>query len=348
MEKELKTKRVKWVDSARGIGIVLILLAHACPTALRMENSVAGYIYNVGLVGREIFFFLAGYTFQLTIERKRNESLKQYISEKSKSLLLPYLLYGGMILAIFSICFYIPGLSSLMEKTNYGRVTLTKALRGVIIGDIPYGLHLWFLYDLFVFSALTFGLVKKFKKYGKVLCLIMAVLLWKVMEIRDWQNYVAIVNIMYFYIWFVVGSILPVEKIEKTKCIFIGILLLLFYYILSFYNVEINMKYGIWIFKLCKEVAMAGGGIALIIGGVRYLDNNEQWVLPFLGKKSFDMYIFQQPFFGSVLGTILYKMLHINGVVVIAITFLISLIGTLLISNIIDNTHYLKKAFGRK
>lgn len=339
------SSRKIWVDNARGIGILIIFMIHSVPSAVREDSMVTRNIYDIGmLIGRQLFFLLAGYTFQLTLQKKNKLSNWEYSISKFKKLIIPYLVYGFMIILIFSICFYIPGLSSLVEKTNYGKITIGKALNGILIGDVPYALHLWFLYDLFIFSIVTFAL-KKIGRYSNLVIIILAVLLWKVMSVRNWENCTAIVNVMYFYIWFVLGSVLPIEKMNKS-CFISGLLLWILYLGMS-KGIRTENVPSTWIGDLCSNITLSGGFIAILIGISKYMRMFISKGLQYIGRKSFDMYIFQQPFLGSVLGTVLYKMLHFSVIWTIVATFVISIIGTLFISYILEKTVYLKKLFGR-
>ena len=339
------SSRKIWVDNARGIGILIIFMIHSVPSAVREDSMVARNIYDIGmLIGRQLFFVLAGYTFQLTLQKKNKLSNWEYSISKFKKLIIPYLVYGLMIILIFSICFYIPGLSSLVEKTNYGKITIGKALNGILIGDVPYALHLWFLYDLFIFSIVTFAL-KKIGRYSNLIIIILAVLLWKVMSVRNWENCTAIVNVMYFYIWFVLGSVLPIEKMNKS-CFVSGLLLWILYWGMS-EGIRTENVSSTWIVDLYSNITLSGGFIAILIGISKYMKSFISKGLQYIGRKSFDMYIFQQPFLGSVLGTVFYKMLHFSAIWTIVVTFIISIIGTLFISYILEKTVYLKKLFGR-
>ena len=339
------SSRKIWVDNARGIGILIIFMIHSVPSAVRADSMIARNIYDIGMfIGRQLFFLLAGYTFQLTLQKKNKLSNWEYSISKFKKLMIPYLVYGLMIILIFSVCFYIPGLSSLVEKTNYGKITIGKALNGILIGDVPYALHLWFLYDLFIFSIVTFAL-KKIGKYSDIIIIILAVLLWKVMSVRNWENCTAIVNVMYFYIWFVLGSVLPIEKMKKS-CFISGLLLWILYWGMSEGIRNENVS-SIWIGDLYSNITLSGGFIAILIGISKYMKSFISKGLQYIGRKSFDMYIFQQPFLGSVLGTVFYKILHFSAIWTIVVTFVVSIIGTLFISYILEKTVYLKKLFGR-
>lgn len=71
-------QRLKWVDIAKGIGIVLVIAGHTLPSA----STVRGLIFSCHM---PLFFVLAGYTF-------RTKSAKEQISSSLRTLMLPYCL----------------------------------------------------------------------------------------------------------------------------------------------------------------------------------------------------------------------------------------------------------------
>ena len=70
------TKRIDWVDAAKGVGILMVMFGHNW-----LDARYCFYLYAFHM---PLFFLLAGYTFS----DKRN--LKVYILQKSKVLLIPY------------------------------------------------------------------------------------------------------------------------------------------------------------------------------------------------------------------------------------------------------------------
>lgn len=81
--------RETWVDIAKGIGIILVIMGHAnCP------NLPHGIIYSFHM---PLFFFLSG----LFISRQCENNFRIYLKKNFKSLLLPYFYFN-----IISIAFY--------------------------------------------------------------------------------------------------------------------------------------------------------------------------------------------------------------------------------------------------
>ena len=341
-------ERKQWVDTTRGIGILLVLLIHAATGAIREHSAAARAVYEFGMyTGRQLLFFLAGVTFQITFEKNRARPLSIYIGKKAKKLLVPYLVYGIGIMLLFSLAFSLPFLSEMARKADYGSVPLLTAVLGILRGDVPYATHLWFLYDLFFFSCITFAVGKIWAR-GRWILAAAAVLLWKCLSWRDWGSWIAVTNMMYFYIWFVLGTIVPVEKMRKLPTLGISFAVTVFGWRQG-WQVFINapVEPSSWLLQFCKSFVMTGGLLLLLVTLGRMIHGRTASVLQALGKRSFDFYLFQQPFFGSVFGTVLFSILGVPALLSVLGSFLLSLGAGWMISRMLDRTKHLKKLFGR-
>lgn len=129
--------RVDWVDATRGIGIVLVVYAHALRGLVAADLYPASqsamlqdrliYTFHVPL-----FFFLAG----LWVERAVRRGSGQFLRGKVVTIVWPYLLWslaeGTITLAV-------------APATNTGMTP--NDLLGILITPIH---HYWFLYALFL------------------------------------------------------------------------------------------------------------------------------------------------------------------------------------------------------
>nr|MBQ8251770.1 acyltransferase family protein [Lachnospiraceae bacterium] len=128
-------KRIDWIDIAKGIGIICIVLGHLGNGKI---NSIV-YTFHVPL-----FFFLSG--FLLNIEGKT----KDFIKKKSKALLLPYAV-TCVLICVFSIPI------NILRHKNWKRA-LSKWIFASFYGSgnkfeepffIPAIGAIWFLLALF-------------------------------------------------------------------------------------------------------------------------------------------------------------------------------------------------------
>jgi acyltransferase len=133
--------RVSWIDAAKGLGIVLIVLGHI--TSVESPSALYVYIYAFHV---PLFFFISG----LTLKPGR-EPFGAMLKGKIRSLLLPYFCY-----ALLGYLFYILGygmaqvLNLKIEQFNYGP---WHPLLGVFIGTLGDGnlvnTPVWFVIALF-------------------------------------------------------------------------------------------------------------------------------------------------------------------------------------------------------
>ncbi len=94
----MEKQRLVWLDALKGIGMLLIVLSHS-------ELDVPGKNYLVsGFI--PLFFIATGYTFSF------RDSIKQIALKRSKRLLIPYFVYGIMIVVLFTFAGIDGGASS--------------------------------------------------------------------------------------------------------------------------------------------------------------------------------------------------------------------------------------------
>lgn len=123
--------RIAWLDGARGIGILLIVLGHVIP----MTTPISHFIYSFHV---PLFFFLSGMVLQ-----KRSmcrQSFLNFIRRKTGSLLYPYVMFSVLSL----VC------DRLLDSLDRfgGNIPGTVLL----LGDGP----LWFLPALFIAEVLFY------------------------------------------------------------------------------------------------------------------------------------------------------------------------------------------------
>ena len=147
-------KREKWIDNAKGIAIILVILAHV--------NAAWGFAYGFHLV---VFFLLSGYTF------KKADNIKDFAVKKFSRLMIPYFYTCGAIIIMDIINSYlinkddsIVTITGILSKdlmrsffasgsiTNFGTIEL-----GTRIGAI------WFLPALF-FAIVLFQFLRQYCK----------------------------------------------------------------------------------------------------------------------------------------------------------------------------------------
>ena len=122
-------QRINWVDSAKGLGILCVVMGHT-----HVPTEVHHFIYSFHM---PLFFMLSG-IFLLQKERTLNEELKR----KALSLLVPYGVFNLVHLVFLKLLLpWIKG--QLLSMTE-----LLTTLQGIVVGDRMHS-WLWFLPCLF-------------------------------------------------------------------------------------------------------------------------------------------------------------------------------------------------------
>lgn len=131
-------KRIEWIDTAKGIGLILVILGH-----LHIPFMTT-WIY---LFHMPLFFFLSGLVYS-----GGKYTWKQYLIKKAKSLLVPYVTYGFIILLFYTIVNSIIG----VENSLYG--STREMFKNLIIQEHFW--TIWFLTALFLVEIIYYFLNK--------------------------------------------------------------------------------------------------------------------------------------------------------------------------------------------
>ena len=128
--------RVKWIDTAKGIGIICVILGH-----LYVPVAYA-YIYSFHV---PLFFFLSGYLFN------NKYSFRDFLKRKVRGLIIPYFCLGIPLIFI----------SSILESDGFSFDSLFKYFIKLIINQRLY--TLWFLTCLFALEIFFYFFNKSIK-----------------------------------------------------------------------------------------------------------------------------------------------------------------------------------------
>lgn len=141
------SKRLTYIDVAKGIGIVLVVVGHCIPDATSPTGiSVPAYrwlhdvIYSFHM---PLFFFLAGFMVSRQKMLVRTQKPLDLVRKRISRLLVPYI-FVGLCYAPFKM------LLSRFANKPYDISTLWQ----MVIGVNPDG-ELWFLYALFVITVIA-------------------------------------------------------------------------------------------------------------------------------------------------------------------------------------------------
>ncbi|MDF1539386.1 MAG: acyltransferase, partial [Candidatus Thorarchaeota archaeon] len=121
-------RRVEWIDVAKGIGIILVILVHSI---IPLVNPVTTHLSSFAI---PLFFVLAGLTYN---SDKHRYQLKEFAITRGRQFLIPYF---GLYTIIMGLFYLLPGVVD-----TY--VTPDQLVFWFFYGSGPPGqaTHLWFL-----------------------------------------------------------------------------------------------------------------------------------------------------------------------------------------------------------
>lgn len=196
-------KRIEWLDRAKGLAIVLVVLGHALTTSIRNDSLIANHIYNwVYYFHMPLFMTLSGISYQIANNHYLNKTIVTFIRKKPKRLILPYVVYVSLVYLVFFIANILPRVSNMVQNAGYGIITLKQFFIGMFLGDNLYCIHMWYLFALFILTLLTFVLRKYFTRYGDIILFVILISLYFIKCITLFPETKAISNMFYFGIWF--------------------------------------------------------------------------------------------------------------------------------------------------
>lgn len=140
-------KRLEFVDCAKGIGIILVVLGHTRFPYLR------NIIYSFHM---PLFFILSGYLFQ---DRKLEVSFSKYLIKRLNGLYLPFLKFS-----IFYLLFnnFFVSIGFLSSEYRYEGAQFLKVLieNLFFLSDSQFSGTFWFIRNLFGIEIIMFSLYK--------------------------------------------------------------------------------------------------------------------------------------------------------------------------------------------
>jgi fucose 4-O-acetylase-like acetyltransferase len=164
--------RLAFLDLARVLAMVLVLLAHSPVTGEPATSPVVRWVKDVLVSGVvPLFFILSGY---LAARRLNDPGSRagEYARDKFRSLVIPFLFWNGLVLSLVFAAKALGAESRFRGSGGYFAVepTLASVVSALLgIGRWPIVYQFWFLRDLIVVSALSWILCRHVRWIGLLL-----------------------------------------------------------------------------------------------------------------------------------------------------------------------------------
>ena len=348
-------KRVKWLDAAKGLGILWVVLGHTMPGAMKETNEaiywVATLIYYFHM---PYLVFLSGYAFQISQKRYERETVLAFIKRKGRALLVPYFSYGLLIYLVFLAASSVPFLRPIMESAGYGPIPLARWLGGFALGSNDYCQHLWYLYALFIYSVLCFLILRMAgdrKRLCNALLLLAAGAFLAAFYGCAWAKRIGTNSVTFYFYWFVMGWKLKLPAWKRGKAC--GILAVSLALYVCFFRMErLFLDTPLWFVVHTLTKALIVLGMICLVRGL-YVEEKKRWtgLLRFFlwsGKHSMEIYLFSQPFFGAALSSLLYMTGRIPVPFILCISMALSIVIPVGAAEILKRNGLAKRLFGLK
>ena len=197
-----ETKRIMYLDIARGIAIISVIIGHYIQlVSLQYVNVI--YCFHMPL------FFLISGTFI-----KKNVSVDKLFEKKSKQLLRPYLLVS----TIWALG--VAGKNFLQDGTEACIEQFLKSCHAIFIGGGQSIRMLWFLLALFwgsIFTQIVLFITKKKIQFVAVLLISVIGYLSSSIVVVPWNIQQGMVATSYLYIGYILKNGNWIERIYKNK-----------------------------------------------------------------------------------------------------------------------------------
>ncbi len=231
-------KRYKYLDIARGIGLLLVIISHSC--------GLSSYLINYYI---PLFFVVSGYIY------KPGRSYGENIGRKAKRLLIPYFGYSAVLLAFYALMGRsMREMGESVFGVLYSRYCLydtTTHTDNVYLFTVANG-AMWYLTAFFVTSLVYHLVIDRCLASRKFLLGCAAVLIAVTMALAElpvllpWSLDIACVGALFM----IVGTLLGrAEFFERKWNLTLVLGVLAAYLLLSYVNPGINMsirEFGIY------------------------------------------------------------------------------------------------------
>lgn len=344
-------KRIRWLDAAKGLGILFVVAGHSIPGIIKGENTaanaVSSFIYYFHM---PFLVFLSGYSFRISENRYAEERLSSFLKRKALALLLPYMAYCTLIYLLFMSASLLPMLRGIMEAAGYGPIGAGKWLMSLALGSNSYCQHMWYLYALFFYTAVCYLLLKAFpgkKGHQTAAAIVVAGILLLVSYQVKWEKREGTDSVLFYFQWFVLGWKIKIPEVKKI-CAWMG--LALSFLGLSFMAFAASfVKELLYMDSLIKYLLHMLIKLLIVYFLIEILirEERENRILHWLGTRSMEIYLFSQPFFGACLSSVLYMMGVVPIPVIVAASIVLSIFVPVFFSSmILGRARILRSLFG--
>ena len=324
-------KRLEFLDVAKGIGIILVILGHGFRDEMRVVSNFCEFVYQmIYFFHMPLFFVISGFAFGVSYNKYADKPFL-FLKKKTLSQIVPVFAYGTVIYTCFLVAYQIPIFQQNLSAAGYQLYPYLKYLWLTLTSENPYAIHLWYLLVLYVVSVVAFLYFRRTSggTRAKICFLACSLVLY---VFRIFFDLPLVLGWVFQYtVYFALGMILvsfpALLSSKKCKAIyaadFVGWFFLLGYCVLTALRYDMGILNQPLLFSFYKLVA----NTFVILSVLRLASCLKDCkFLLYCGKQSYNIYLLHQPFCCGFVGVILYNKLHLPILPVFVICCLLSVL----------------------
>ncbi|MFD1421203.1 acyltransferase family protein [Lactiplantibacillus songbeiensis] len=326
------SKRIQWIDVAKGIGILLVVYGHALGGIMNADQggntNILQVLYNI-IYGfhMPLFFFLSGIFARNWVKRAVGIALRQKIT----SLVIPYFIWTVITGSIMALA---------QKYTNSG-----LGIRNILLSPVAPFSEYWFLYVLFVTFVVYYFGVRLFGEQG-ILGIAVIFFLLRPFIYHYWIFDAFSLNFVFFCIGtevFELNQVFEFLEYSKKKVL----LAVLLFIIINVMNLAV-LKTNNYMAESYTKALTVIIGVLLIVYIAQWLEHFPKLTtrLAWLGRASMAIYVMHLiPIAGSRI--IALNVLKINSLFLLSITIsIIALTMCLIGYYLLEKTKIGRLSFG--
>lgn len=288
-----KTKRLKYIDIARGISMFIIVFSHALSTTAH-AYPVYRFLFFINV---PIFFVLSGFTFRV----KADESFWHFLKNKFFRIMLPYFVWGLVFLIPYfafggDVANQLSQNSSFDFWTQVGNTFYGNGANNALKQNGP----LWFLPALFATELLFYFVVRFVKKWqAQVLVFASSITVGFLCTFfvnkvyLPWGLNSALTIGCFFYFGYLIREWKIIEKISLKMDILASIVCLLAGIVAVIFNDNLNVVWADYLYRNYFLTILSGLAFSWIILEISRLINKNK-LMEFVGVNTMAILIFHK------------------------------------------------------
>ncbi|MGN0489678.1 MAG: acyltransferase family protein [Ruminococcus sp.] len=344
-------KRMQWLDIAKGIGIILVILGHAPRDIMRQQFFGIDFGYQfIYAFHMQLFFIVSGYLFCISVNKY---SPGKFLKKRVQSLLMPWLVYTLLIYVIRYAAEFVPKLAQILSTGDFHMMSFWDYMLLAVECNNPYSFHLWFIFVAFLVQIICFAM---FRLLNLIFKNEKTSFVWIIILVLSIAGYFAsrfgtvmVIKLLGLQMFsFVLGACMGVfnldRLLEKNSVSIVisgfGIVAVTLY---AWFYRQIAASDYVHIFSSVLQLIGAPCMSFFVLFVSKKIQNNGFGrVLAWTGQNSFTIYLLHQPLCCALVGTVLLSVLSntlVSYIAVMSVCAVLSFILPIFVVWLLDKIH---------